>query len=170
MKQKIIATGAGIALVTLAAVGAFASQDAVKTQEEHLVESSETPTETPTDTPTDEATATETPTETPTEEATATPAELAEEDLDGDDGDVRGIPDDNPSKEPEDGDEECEKGETVVKTTPSGVQVNVPCNAVHKKHDDGELRHGESDDADDDDEDDEDDGEDDEEAEEEEED
>jgi len=47
--------------------------------------------------------------------------------------DVVGIPDDNPSKQPEDGDGVCEKGETVIKTTPSGKQVNVPCQAV-KEH------------------------------------
>ena len=44
--------------------------------------------------------------------------------------DVVGIPDDNPSKQPENGDGFCEKGETVIKRTPSGKQVNVPCQAV----------------------------------------
>jgi hypothetical protein len=44
--------------------------------------------------------------------------------------DVVGIPEDNPNHQPDDGDDECEKGETAVKTTPSGKQVNVPCHAV----------------------------------------
>lgn len=44
--------------------------------------------------------------------------------------DVGGIPDHNPSHHPEDGDGVCEKGETVIKTTPSGRQVNVPCHAA----------------------------------------
>ena len=43
--------------------------------------------------------------------------------------DVHGIPDSNPSHHPEDGDGVCEKGETVIKTTPSGNRVNVPCHA-----------------------------------------
>ena len=43
---------------------------------------------------------------------------------------VVGIPDSNPVKHPEDGDGECEKHETVIKTTPSGRQVNVPCHAA----------------------------------------
>lgn len=55
---------------------------------------------------------------------------------DGDDEDVPreivGIPDENPNFEPENGDGTCEKGETVVKTTPSGKQVNVPCHAVER--------------------------------------
>ena len=51
-----------------------------------------------------------------------------------------GIPDDNPSHHPEDGDGECEKGETVIKTTPSGKRVNVPCQAAEHGHggDDGQ--------------------------------
>lgn len=40
-----------------------------------------------------------------------------------------GIPDSNPVFEPDD-DGVCEKHETVVKTTPSGKQVNVPCLAA----------------------------------------
>lgn len=62
--------------------------------------------------------------------------------------DPGGIPDDNPSHHPEDGDGECEKGETVIKTTPSGRQVNVPCNAVGHGDDDGDD--GEEESADDD--------------------
>lgn len=41
-----------------------------------------------------------------------------------------GIPDSNPVKSPEDGNGTCEKHETVVKTTPSGKNVNVPCHAA----------------------------------------
>lgn len=55
---------------------------------------------------------------------------------DGEDEDlpreIVGIPDENPNFEPENGDGTCEKGETVVKTTPSGKQVNVPCHAVER--------------------------------------
>lgn len=40
---------------------------------------------------------------------------------------IKGIPTDNPQHHPADSDGTCDKGETVVKTTPSGVQVNVPC-------------------------------------------
>lgn len=42
--------------------------------------------------------------------------------------DIKGIPDDNPNFAPVSG--ECDKGETAVKTTPSGTQVNVPCHAA----------------------------------------
>lgn len=58
-----------------------------------------------------------------------------------------GIPDHNPSHEPEDGDGECEKGETIVKTTPSGRQVTVPCHAGHHGDDDGEEAAGDDDDG-----------------------
>jgi len=44
--------------------------------------------------------------------------------------DIVGIPEDNPNHQPADGDGVCEKGETAVKTTPSGEQVNVPCHAL----------------------------------------
>jgi hypothetical protein len=43
---------------------------------------------------------------------------------------VVGIPEDNPNHQADDGDGECEKGETAIKTTPSGNQVRVPCHAV----------------------------------------
>jgi hypothetical protein len=52
--------------------------------------------------------------------------------------DIKGIPDENPVHKPADSDGECEKGETVVKTTPAGTNVNVPCQAA--KHDG--LGHG----------------------------
>src|SRR6185295_16124469 len=43
---------------------------------------------------------------------------------------VEGIPTENPQHHPADGDGTCDKGETIVKTTPSGVAVNVPCQAA----------------------------------------
>ena len=151
MRQQVLAAIAGVTLASLAAVGAFASQDAVNL----LEDPTETPiaTDTPSDptetatpdgtetavptatntpedgTPTSEATETATPEATgtpddatPTPEATGTPGGEEEDD-------TRGIPDSNPSKHPEDGDGVCEKGETVVKTTPSGNKVTVPCHA-----------------------------------------
>ena len=45
-----------------------------------------------------------------------------------------GIPDDNPSHEPENGDGICDRGETVVKTTPSGRLVTVPCQTAGHGH------------------------------------
>ena len=48
---------------------------------------------------------------------------------DDDDADIHGIPDANPSYEPND-DEDCEKGETEINTTPSGTEVSVPCHAA----------------------------------------
>ena len=48
-------------------------------------------------------------------------------------GDMRGIPDSNPSHQPND-DDQCDKGDTEVKTTPSGVQVVVPCQAANNEH------------------------------------
>jgi len=68
------------------------------------------------------------------EDAEETEGETDGEVEDGDDEDapreIVGIPDENPNFEPENGDGTCDKGETVVKTTPSGKQVNVPCHAV----------------------------------------
>lgn len=40
---------------------------------------------------------------------------------------VEGIPTENPQHRPADADGTCDRGETIVKTTPSGVAVNVPC-------------------------------------------
>jgi hypothetical protein len=45
------------------------------------------------------------------------------------DCDVRGIPTTNPNFKPE-ANGTCEKGESAVKTTPSGIMVNVPCQAL----------------------------------------
>lgn len=162
MRQKIIGTGIGVTLVMLAAVGAFASQDAVNlladptaTPTSADATSTTTPnptatgtaaaTQTPDGTATSTPAATETaaPTGTPgatnTPEATATAGASATPDATGTpsggdddeevDDDVHGIPDSNPSHKDDDGDGECEKGETTVKTTPSGTDVTVPCQA-----------------------------------------
>jgi hypothetical protein len=84
-------------------------------------------------TPTPEATATAfdgtaTPEATGTSEPEPTPTP---EDGDGEGGprDIKGIPTHNPNWTDDDGDGICEKGETKIKTTPSGNQVRVPCHA-----------------------------------------
>jgi segregation and condensation protein B len=162
MGHKVIASVAGALLVTFAAVGVFASQDGVETQEDPTA--TETATETSTATPTAEPEATDTP------EPTATPEETDDGDDDGDDGDdVHGIPDDNPAKEPND-DDECEKGETDIKTTPSGTRVMVPCHVVDDEDEHGNPHADDGDAVEEDDADDGDEDEDDEEEEEEEED
>ena len=160
MKHKAIAIVV-VAALSVGSAAAFASQDSVFQgtysgtsqvvgQEETLTaEATDVieATQTPESTAVEEATATPTPAEveedtrtlTATEvtEATPTPepTEVTEPTPTPGEGprDVVGIPDDNPSKQPEDGDGVCEKGETVIKTTPSGKQVNVPCQAV-KEH------------------------------------
>jgi hypothetical protein len=48
------------------------------------------------------------------------------------DCDIKGIPSTNPNHHPEATPGVCQKGETVIKTTPSGEQVNVPCQAADK--------------------------------------
>jgi hypothetical protein len=103
-------------------------------------EATGTPETTPTPEPTATGEATETPEPTPTGEATETPESTATPTAtgtpdatataEGGRRDVVGIPDDNPRHQPDDGDGLCEKGETVVKTTPSGNLVNVPCHSV----------------------------------------
>jgi hypothetical protein len=175
MKKHIIAAAVAATLAALAAVGAFASQDPVNLLEDPTetpteVVATETPGGEPTETPTpDEALPTETATpEDPpaTPEATETPADGTPTDTpvsdtatpaasptpDGghedDEDDVRGIPDSNPVKRPENGDGVCEKHETIVKTTPSGQKVNVPCHAGGPhgdgNHDDEESSGGSS--------------------------
>jgi outer membrane biosynthesis protein TonB len=147
MMQKIVGAGIGVVLVSVAAIGAFASQDAVSTQEVDetpTVEATGTPeaTEEPTAEPTEEPTAepTEEPTAEPTEEATQEPEETpTPEDVEngenGENGDneereIAGIPDHNPNFTDHDGEGDCEKGHAVIKTTPSGKQVRVPCQAT----------------------------------------
>lgn len=152
MREKLIAAGVVVCLATFAAVGAFAAQeDSVDTQQETetptdtveatptgTVESTETATETPTETgtaePTDTAEPTETPdgTETPDPTETPGPTDTPTETGDGEDGDIRGIPEDHPVFEPIGEGEECEKHKSAVKTTPSGNQVRVPCHVVEK--------------------------------------
>jgi hypothetical protein len=58
--------------------------------------------------------------------------------------DIVGIPADNPVHQPAATPEACEKGETIVKTTPSGQQVRVPCQAVKEEDADNETDQGES--------------------------
>lgn len=158
MKPYLIGAVVGVAIASMAVIGAFASEDLTGQAGEETVvalqtetgtpEATETPadvtptpetTETPADaTATPEATgtpgdATPTPEDgTPTPEATGTsePEATATEDGDGEDErDIKGIPADNPSHTDDDGDGICEKGETKIKTTPSGNQVRVPCHA-----------------------------------------
>jgi hypothetical protein len=151
--QKAIAIVAGGALVSMAAVGAFASQEFVTiTEETPTVEVTETATETATEEPTASATAepteeateepTEEATEEPTEEATEEPTEEAteepteepteeateepEEEEEGDgQREIGGIPEDHPVFHDGDGGK-C----AAIKTTPSGRQVRVPCHAA----------------------------------------
>jgi len=158
VRQKIIATAMALILGSFAAIGAFASQDAVDLgaatrlfsggalSADVVTDPSATPTDTATAEPTStetaiatetstaEATATDTPEATSTPDSTATPeaTETPDGDDDAHDDDVHGIPTSNPSHRPDDGDGECEKGETAVKTTPSGTQVNVPCQAAEE--------------------------------------
>ncbi len=150
MRQKLIATVLGVGLIGLAAVGAFASQDAVHTNVD-------APTATSTVPGPDTATATNTvvgtPTATNTPEATATSTETAQatgtkrpeaEGTEGPESErtVKGIPTDNPNHHPDNGDGICEKGETAIKTTPSGVQVNVPCQAAEHANKGNHGDHG----------------------------
>ena len=148
IQHKIAASVIIGALSLATVVSTFASQDMLPGQSQDEVTVSQTAEETvvPTATPEGEleATATPTPESEPTatatpeaSEATPTPTPESEpeatatpEDDETGPRDVAGIPDDNPVKQPEDGDGVCEKGETVIKTTPSGNLVNVPCRAV----------------------------------------
>ncbi len=169
MRQKIIGSGIAAMLVSLAAIGAFASQDGVNVlgtpadtlavgdtptvTETATATEATSVTDTPTATATDTAGATGTPTATPTPGGantptvtptpggidTATPTTTPEASSTpggGEEEDTHGIPSSNPSHHPEDGDGECEHGETIVKTTPSGNKVTVPCQTEKhgKKH------------------------------------
>src|SRR2546423_957814 len=127
MRQKIIATGAGLVLVGFASVGAFAAQHATTTLEPVTPTGTVTDTDTVTvtDTPTDTDTPEATETDTPTPEATNTEASEATSTSESGEGsgqrDIKGIPTDNPGKGHRDG--------LCVKTTPSGNKVRVPCHA-----------------------------------------
>jgi outer membrane biosynthesis protein TonB len=155
LKHKAIAIAAA-AVLSAGGAATFASQDAVfQGSSTPVVGEEATATPLPVDdaTPTpvvDEPTATPepavdepTPTPEPTEVVEPTPTPEVHDGDDEGPRDVVGIPDDNPSKQPENGDGVCEKGETVIKTTPSGKQVNVPCQAVAKSH--GPKANGEED-------------------------
>jgi hypothetical protein len=137
IRHRIVAIIAGGLLVSLAAVGAFASQEGPSVNE------TATATDTATSTATDTPEATETPEATDTPEATETD-EADDADGNHEDG-LHGIPDDNPSHEPND-DDVCEQGETEIKTTPSGTEVVVPCHA-EKEHGPGDAdKHDDADD------------------------
>jgi len=159
LRQKIIAGVLALTLTSFAAIGAFASQDGGHGFRSLLsggaLNSDTTQTETATATATETATAesTETATSTPTDTATATVTGSATETATatptvagGDDEkerEIKGIPTTNPSHFPDDGDDECDPGETHVKTTPSGTQVNVPCQAADDHGQEGD-EHGNS--------------------------
>lgn len=119
--------GIGIIVAVLAvgaAVGAFASQDvltgasedAVETQTDDGAKYEGTVLEDENDADTDD-----------TDGDTETEIEDGDEDVPRE---TVGIPDDNPNFEPENGDGTCDKFETVVKETPGGKKVNVPCHSV----------------------------------------
>lgn len=102
---------AGVAVAVLAsgaAVGTFASQDKLPGQSDGVFFASASATAHPTEA----ADATERP------EASVTPRA------------IKGIPTDSTAHPQATG--TCEKGESVVKTTPAGTQVNVPCQAIEK--------------------------------------
>jgi hypothetical protein len=143
MRQKIIATGAGLVLVGLATAGAFAAQHATTALETAVVTGTVTDTSTATDTvvATDTVTGTQTPngtdtstpgvtgtttpsdTDTPTPEASGTAtAEATGTSESGGQRDIKGVPTDNPGRGHHEG--------LCIKTTPSGNQVRVPCQAV----------------------------------------
>jgi hypothetical protein len=62
-----------------------------------------------------------------TAEASRTPDASHTPEAEGTKRAVQGIPTDNPNHQPEATPGVCNKGETIVKTTPSGEQVTVPC-------------------------------------------
>jgi hypothetical protein len=117
----------------------------VEPEDTHHGDCTATTTVTVTETPTATATATSTPTATATSTTTVV-AGGENDDRDDDQGDngqgkngdhsrdcdVKGIPATNPNHQPEAIPGVCQKGETVIKTTPSGEQVNVPCQADDK--------------------------------------
>jgi hypothetical protein len=117
LSHKVIAGLAVGILAVGAAVGAFASQDALPVLQSH-----------------DDKLA-----QTIDDDAVGLQDESASRATDDEDGatnegnserDVGGIPEDNPDHQQDNGDGDCDKGETAVKTTPSGNEVRVPCQAV----------------------------------------
>lgn len=115
--QKAIAGLAVGILAVGAAVGAFASQDALpvlRSHDDKLAQTIDDDAVDLQDTGASRAT---------DEEDSATQEGNGERD-------VVGIPEDNPDHQQDNGDGHCDKGETAVKTTPSGNKVRVPCQAV----------------------------------------
>ncbi|MDE3095864.1 MAG: hypothetical protein KGK07_07670 [Chloroflexota bacterium] len=104
----------GIAVAVLAsgaAVGTFAAQDKLPGQAHGIILASLDASPT--------ATSQVGATNTPAPPSTPTP------------GEVHGIPTTNPAHDMAETPGACERGDTAVKTTPAGVQVNVPCQAIH---------------------------------------
>lgn len=133
--HKTVVAAVGSVLALGAAMATFAAQDTLPGRSADSIQQVEVePSATPTDEAVIDPTATPTPQaeeeSSPTPESEATPTSTPEADDDAGQRDVVGIPDDNPNHQPDDGDGVCEKGETEVKTTPSGKQVNVPCHAA----------------------------------------
>lgn len=131
LAHRFVAAAVIATLASGAAVGAFASQDKLPGQSHHsALQSVISPTATATATATASATDTATPESTKTPRGEGTPRA------------IKGIPTGNPQHHPADNDGICDKGETAVKTTPSGVQVNVPCQATqdHGKSEDARTR------------------------------
>lgn len=83
---------------------------------------------TPTAVATSDATTTPEATETPAATTTASAEDHGNGPRNGD-CDVRGIPTTNPHFTPA-ADGTCKSGQTAVKTTPAGIMVNVPCQAI----------------------------------------
>lgn len=131
MRQKIIAGVLGAGLLSLAAIGAFASQDFVHTQADPTATADATMTEQP------EATNTSQPEATETEQPEATETEQPEATETGGQRDIKGIPTTNPNFRDADSNGTCDHGEAAVKTTPAGTQVRVPCEATHDGSDHG---------------------------------
>src|SRR5262245_6878118 len=172
MKPYLIGAVVFVAIASMAAIGTFAAEDFTGQVGDETVVALETETATPevTETPTDATPTpetTETPTDatstpeatataadptatpedgTPTPEATGTtePEATPTEDGDSEGGprDIKGIPTHNPNWTDDDGDGICEKGETKIKTTPSGNQVRVPCHAGQDDEDEEEETSG----------------------------
>lgn len=131
MRQKIIAVVLGAGLLSLAAIGAFASQDFVHTQENPTANATVTEQPQATETEQPEATETERPEATKTEQPEATETEQPDATETGGERDIKGIPTTNPNFHDADSDGTCDHGEAAVKTTPAGTQVRVPCEATH---------------------------------------
>ena len=127
MRHKLIATVLGVGLIGLAAVGAFASQDGVQTNVETPTATSKPRRRTRPRQQTLPSARRPRPRHQRKHRRT-----IKAEGTEGPESErtIKGIPTDNPNHHPDNGDGVCEKGETAIKTTPSGVKVNVPCQAA----------------------------------------